>query len=81
MTTTNHELTYDRAFNTHEYRTVTIENNRSIKSGEKGCYTVNKYPCESLKGAQEYIDSMIEACGIDFFQIIRKNPLIEGCDE
>lgn len=77
MKDSNSKVKYDQTYETREYRKVTIERNRSVKAGDKGCYHVNGYECASIIGAQEYIDSMIEACGIEFFQIKRKNALIE----
>ena len=77
MKASNNEIKYDQTFETREYRKVTIERNRTVKAGEKGCYHVNGYKCASIQDAQEYIDSMMEACGIEFFQTERKNALIE----
>lgn len=77
MKESSNEIKYDQTFETREYRNVTIERNRTVKTGEKGCYQVKGYDCTSIQDAQEYIDSMIEACGIEYFQTIRKNALIE----
>lgn len=60
---------------TRVYRGVTIQRNRSIKHGEVGCYYVKESLRTSIEDAKEYIDSMIEACGIEFFNT-RKNALI-----
>lgn len=57
------------------YRGVTIERNRQIKTGDAGCYYVKDSLRTSLVDAKEYIDSMLEACGIEFFNT-RKNALI-----
>jgi hypothetical protein len=72
---------YDKMDETREYRTVTIERNRKIKSGEEGCYYVKDKLCTSIQDAQDYIDAMIEACGIEFFKSRRKNPLLDGINE
>lgn len=52
---------------TRVYRGVTIGRNRGVKTGEAGCYIVKMRQCTSIEDAQTYIDEMIEACGIEFF--------------
>lgn len=81
MKDSNTQTKYDKIDETREYRTVTIERNRKIKSGEEGCYFVKDKLCTSIQDAQEYIDAMIEACGIDFFKSRRKNPLLDVIEE
>lgn len=60
---------------TRIYRGVTIGRNRKIKNGEVGCYYVKESLRTSIDDAKEYIDAMIEACGIEFFNT-RKNALL-----
>lgn len=74
MTDSNFETEYDND-ETRVYRDVTIYRNRLIKSGDKGCYYVKDSLRTSIEDAKEYIDGMLEACGIEFFNT-RKNPLI-----
>ncbi len=74
MTDSNFETEYDND-ETRVYRDVTIHRNRQIKSGDKGCYYVKDSLRTSIEDAKEYIDEMLEACGIEFFNT-RKNPLI-----
>lgn len=76
-----HKIQYDKNDETREYRDVTIERNREIKTGDAGCYFVKDRLCTSIQDAQEYIDSMLEACGIDFFKTRRINPLLDGIEE
>lgn len=61
---------------TRVYRGVTIGRNRSIKHGESGCYYVKDSLRTSIDDAKDYIDAMIDACGIEFFNT-RKNALID----
>lgn len=68
------EIEYDND-ETRVYRGVTIHRNRQIKTGNKGCYYVKDSLRTSIEDAKEYIDGMLEACGIEFFTT-RKNPLI-----
>ena len=74
MTDSNYETEYDND-ETRVYRGVTIHRNRQIKTGDKGCYYVKDALRTSIEDAKEYIDGMLEACGIEFFNT-RKNPLI-----
>ncbi len=74
MTNSNFETEYDND-ETRVYRDVTIHRNRQIKTGNKGCYYVKDSLRTSIEDAKEYIDGMLEACGIEFFTT-RKNPLI-----
>lgn len=62
--------------NVRNYRNVTIYRNPKIKIGDLGCYYVKDSQRTSIADAKEYIDSMIEACGVEFFNT-RSNPLID----
>ena len=74
MTNSNFETEYDND-ETRVYRGVTIHRNRQIKTGDKGCYYVKDSLRTSIEDAKEYIDGMLEACGIEFFTT-RKNALL-----
>lgn len=74
MTDSNFETEYDND-ETRVYRGVTIHRNRKIKTGVKGCYYVKDSLRTSIEDAKEYIDGMLEACGIEFFNT-RKNALL-----
>lgn len=74
MTDSNFETEYDND-ETRVYRGVTIHRNRKIKTGDKGCYYVKDSLRTSIEDAKEYIDGMLEACGIEFFNT-RKNALL-----
>lgn len=52
MKDSNSKVKYDQTYETREYRKVTIERNRSVKAGDKGCYHVNGYECASVVDAQ-----------------------------
>jgi hypothetical protein len=58
------------------YRGVRISRNTKIKVGKEGAYFVKDSLRTSLQDAKEYIDAMIESCGIEFFNH-RPNALIE----
>ena len=51
MKDSNTQTKYDKIDETREYRTVTIERNRKIKSGEEGCYFVKDKLCTSIQDA------------------------------
>ena len=74
MTNSNIETEYDND-EIRVYRDVTIHRNRQIKTGDKGCYYVKDSLRTSIEDAKEYIDGMLEACGIEFFNT-RKNALL-----
>lgn len=74
MTESNLETEYNND-ETRVYRGVTIHRNRQIKTGELGCYYVKDSLRTSIEDAKEYIDGMLEACGIEFFNT-RKNALL-----
>lgn len=74
MTASNCDTHYDND-EVRTYRNVVIQRNRQIKSGELGCYYVKDSLRTSIEDAKEYIDAMLEACGIEFFNS-RENALL-----